>query len=150
MRKFQVPALLILMSLPGAPAAAQEAAPLRFKEVSSRTFTVSGLEIVILDLTRNQIIGSAPRFPGRANVTLRIRNPGDAFATFAPQDLAIVGKTGLQVAPLCELLSAVETEALVHRIAPGAHIEVKYILSDKVQLPARLYLGGKLVAEIQE
>jgi len=133
-----------------APARGQEVPVTKFVAVSAETFTVNGLEIVIKDLTRNQFMGSTPRYPGRANITLRIRNTGKAFASFAPQDVAIVGKSGLQVAPLCELNGSVESEPLLRQIAPGAYMEVKFILSDKVQLPAKVYLGGKLVTEVQE
>ncbi|HLO69214.1 MAG TPA: hypothetical protein VK188_19500 [Holophaga sp.] len=150
MRKLLVPAVLTLMPLLAAPASAQEVPITKFVAIAAETFSVNGLDIVIQDLTRNQIMGTTPRLPGRANITLRLRNPGKAFASFAPQDLALVGKSGLQTVPLCELNSGVESEALLHQIAPGAYIEVRYILSGKVQLPAKLYLGGKLVAEIQE
>lgn len=150
MRKLLVPAVLILMSLPGTPARAQEVPTTRFKEVSSRTFTVQGLEFTIEDLTRNQIMGATTRFASRANITLRIRNTGSAFAPFGPQDLALVGKSGVQVSPLCELNGTAETECVPRRIAPGATVEVRYILSGKIQLPAKVYLAGTLVTEIQE
>lgn len=102
------------------------------------------------DLTRDQVIGRSARIADRVTITLRIRKTGNAFASFAPQDLALVGKDGVQIAPLCELNGSLEKEALARRIAPGAAVEVRFILSGKFDLPAQVHLAGTLVAIIQE
>ena len=66
------------------------------------------------------------------------------------QDLAFVGKDGLQVFPVFERNLADDTQPRALRFAPGARATLEYALSGRLAFPAKIYVGEALVAEVTE
>jgi hypothetical protein len=83
-------------------------------------------------------------------VEITVENKSSAFKRFDPQDLSFVGKDGAQVFPVFERNLADDTLPMSLRLAPGAHASVEYALTGRLTFPAKLYLGGTLVAEVSE
>jgi hypothetical protein len=90
------------------------------------------------------------KLAGRANITLSMENKGSGFQVYSPQDLNLVGKDGTQVFPIFERNHSDDTRPMAIRLAPGAHVNVTYALSDRLYFPAKVYLGEILIAEVTE
>ncbi|HJU83182.1 MAG TPA: hypothetical protein VJ600_03140 [Holophagaceae bacterium] len=139
-----LPLALLLSAALGA-----QDAPLRCAaaELASHPLAFDGLQVSILKLRGDASLG-------RREVVLSVRNPTQGMLPFAGEDLAIVGAGGAQSA-LCGWSESYPAFSVRHtgpadrlRIAPGAATELTFYLERAVKLPAKLYLGGRLVAEI--
>ena len=81
---------------------------------------------------------------------IKIQNSSENFIPFSPDELTIVGSDGSQNYITNSFISFPLN--WVHptqiKIAPQAHIDLTYSLSDAVKLPAKIYYSGKSIAAI--
>ena len=81
-----------------------------------------------------------------------IKNLSGTFIPFIPEDMTVLGSDGSQNyitgSFISFPLSWVPPTQI--KIAPQAHINLTYQLSDEVKLPARIYYSGKPIAEISK
>ena len=139
-----LPLLFVLSAALGA-----QDAPLRCaaSELATHPLAFNGLQVTLLKLRGDASLG-------RREVVLSVRNPTQEMLAFAGEDLAIVGAGGAQSA-LCGWSESYPAFTVQHtgpadrvRVAPGASTELTFYLEHAVKLPAKLYLGGRLAAEI--
>lgn len=126
-------------------AAAQ--APLRIhKSEFSRTAIVAGdLKLTITDIS----IGASPF--GMPKMEIEIENIAATAAPFDPQQLSFVRADGHQVEALAiRVFPDILVTPRVFLIISGARLQQSYYMNEKLQLPARMYYQGKLIAEITE
>jgi hypothetical protein len=142
--------LSLLMTLSALPMVAQSAVKCTSKELPAHPFVVSEVSLTITGLSGYKSFDRERKFSGRARVEITVENKSSAFKRFDPQDLSFVGKDGAQVFPVFERNLADDTLPMSLRLAPGAHASVEYALTGRLTFPAKLYLGGTLVAEVSE
>jgi hypothetical protein len=89
---------------------------------------------------------------GGNGIKVEVENTSDDSTTFAPRRLSFIDKDDNQVDILGQLSAMISgmVTAEDKRIAPKARIKHLYTLTDKLQLPARLYYEDKLLATIVE
>ena len=142
--------LIGLLLLMGLPLAAQEPVTCRARDLSAHPFRNGGLSLTVASLSGYKSFDRERKFSGRANILLAVENTGSGFQLYAPNDLNLVGKDGVQVFPMFERNLADDLLPAAIRLAPGAHVNVEYALSGRLHFPARVYLGERLVAVITE
>src|SRR5262245_15037146 len=81
-------------------------------------------------------------------IIIEVENTSDDFTTFAPGRLSFINKDNYQVDILGISGGTSVVEVGDKRIGPKARIKHYYVLTDNVQLPARLYYEDKLLATI--
>jgi hypothetical protein len=94
------------------------------------------------------------RLFANSRINIEVENTSDDFTTFDPRRLSFIDKSDNQV----DILGLVGTDkrkewvvaAGDRRIGPKARIKHIYALTDKMQLPARLYYEDKLLATVIE
>jgi hypothetical protein len=113
-------------------------------------FIAGPLKITFTHFRGNQVIAGELRFTGVGNVQIEVENISDDFATFEPLHLSVVGKNEGQT----DILGLIHNNEIYpvesRRIAPKAKIKAEYVLTDKVELPARIYYEDKLIVSIRE
>jgi hypothetical protein len=133
-----------------APLGAQDA-PLRCTaaQLASHPLPFGGLEVTVLRFRGDASLG-------RREVALSVRNPTEGFLPFSAGELAFVGAGGSQ-SPLCGWTESYPAFTVRHTepgervgIAPGAATTFTFYLEHAVKAPVKLYLGGKVVAEITD
>ena len=146
-RKYFLPVLLGLLAY---PLAAQSTLQCNVKELVSHPFKDKDLVVTLTELVGYKTFAPVRKYSGRARVSLTLENKSSSFLAFAPQNLSLVGKDGLQVFPIYELNHADDTIPMLLRVAPKATAKVEYVLTDRLTFPAKIYLGESLVAEVTE
>ena len=144
-RCFLMIAVLLLVIISAANVQSQTP-QVRGADLSSTPISAGPLRITIKELKGPGLLGS----PG--HVTVLLENTSDAFVTFSPSRLSFVNQDGTQVDVLCTYTSLGYLPAVDHDLAPKAHMKInrEYELTDKVELPARLYYDRRLIAEIMK
>ena len=124
-------------------------APLRCPaaELATHPLAFGGLQVTVLRLRGDASLS-------RREVELAVRNPTAGVLPFAGEDLVVVGEGGVQ-SPFCAWTETFTTFSVQHTqpsdrigVAPGASLELRFQLERAVKLPVKVYLGGRLVAEI--
>jgi hypothetical protein len=139
-------AALILLAPLAVLAFQDQADKVRKDELKSRPFTAGPLKIRITDY-----YGGGIAFP-TGEVSIVVENTSDDFTTFDPQRLSFVDNDNHQVDILGvkiyggnkSWIAAAESK----RIMPKKWIKNLYTLTDKLQLPLRLYYDDKLLGTI--
>ena len=119
-----------------------QAEQVRSRELKNRPFTAGPLKITI---TRFYYISNH-----QSSFHIEVENTSGDSATFAPQLLTFIDKDDNQVDILGQYAASGghKVAAGDKRVLPRARIKHIYELTDRVQLPARLYYGDKLLASI--
>lgn len=120
----------------------------RKDDLKSWPFTRGPLKITITEFD------TGGRLFANSRINIEVENTSDEFTTFDPRRLSFVDKNDNQV----DILGLVGTDkrrewviaAGDRRIGPKARIKHIYALTDKMQLPARLYYEDKLLATVIE
>jgi len=82
-------------------------------------------------------------------IKMTVENTSSSFVTFSPAILAIVGRDGTQVnvfgipLPDDQVLPAPDID-----LTPKSHVKTFYLLTDRSEIPAKLYYDQQLIAEI--
>ncbi|MBI1754334.1 MAG: hypothetical protein HY014_17840 [Acidobacteria bacterium] len=142
--------LAVTLCLAFKPMSAQEIQNLKVSELATHPLQANGLSITITGLNGHQLIASVPRWAGRARVRMSIENKGTSFQAFSPFDLCFVGSDGVQVLPIYEINKADDSTPLAFRIAPAARLSTEYVMTGRLNFPAKIYLGDRLVAKVAE
>lgn len=108
----------------------------RAADLQNHPFQVDGLSVV-LRCYRDR------KLNGNWWFDLKVDNTTDGFISFNPQQLSVVNADGRQ--------EQLDTDLMV-LIAPGAFISTsyKYWFDNDLKMPARIYLGDRLLAEINK
>lgn len=137
---------LILLTILDVSAFQDPADQVRKDELKSKPFTAGPLKIRITDY-----YGGGVAFPN-GEISILVDNTSDEFTTFDPQRLSFVDNDRRQVDILgVKVRSTNETwivAAESQRIRPKRWIKNRYTLTDKLQLPLRLYYEDKLLGTI--
>jgi hypothetical protein len=147
-RTLSATAMILLMPL-AALALQAQTDQVRSRELKNRSFTTGALKMT---LTRFYADG----VPTVGNIDIEVENMSGDFTTFAPQMLAFIDKDNNQVNIVGQYAGWEGNDgwkvvaAGDKRICPNAKIKHSYKLTNKVQLPARLYYEDKLLATIIE
>lgn len=124
-----------------------QAEHVRKDDLKSRPFIQGPLKITFIP-----VYGDGRGRIGHVNI--EVKNTSDDFVTFDPRQLSFIDKEDNQENILgqegwadvkCSLIAAGEK-----KIGPKARIKHSYVLTNNVQLPARLYYEDKLLATIIE
>jgi hypothetical protein len=94
-----------------------------------------------------------------SHIKMQVENPSDSFAAFSPNKLMFVGNEGAQSnifgvcyspepTPLGPAARYEYIPAADRDLAPNTHISLWYVLTDKVDLPARLFYDRQEIADI--
>jgi hypothetical protein len=125
-----------------------QADQVRKAELKSRPFTAGLLKIRITDFYGGGVALSA------GEIRIVVENTSDDFTAFDPQRLSFVDNDNNQVGILGVRISSQNETWIVaaesKRIRPKAWIKNLYTLTDKLQLPLRLYYEDKLLGTIIE
>src|SRR5262245_48990153 len=120
-----------------------QAEQVRNRELKNKAFTAGSLRITITKFYEFNITH-------QSFINIEIENTSGDIATFAPRLLTFIDKDDNQVdivgqysATGSSLVAAEEK-----RVFPKARIKHRYELTDRVQLPARLYYEDRLLATI--
>ncbi len=140
----------LLAALGALPLAAQGPLACATRDLPAHPFAAHGLTLTLQSLSGYRAFDRERKFSGRARVAFTVENKGPGFQRFDPQDLAFVGKDGLQVFPVFERNLADDTQPRALRFAPGARATLEYALSGRLAFPAKIYVGEALVAEVTE
>ena len=140
----------LVIALLALPVRANDVVKCSAKELPTHAFVYDGISIQITELNGYKLFDRERKFSARARVTLSLENKTTHVRKFEPQALSYVGKDGLQVFPVFERNLADDTLPMVLLLAPGAHASTEYALTGRLTFPARIYLGGALVAEVSE
>ena len=141
-------AALMLVQFSGA--SAQTRVPqIRQADLSRTPIAAGQLRITIIDFSGSPLLAHA------GHMKLLVENTSGSFVTFSPMRLAFVNQDGSQVdiftVPMSQGGKILGYVAVVDRdLAPNAHVRTRneYELSDKVELPAKLFYDRQLIAEI--
>jgi len=128
-----------------------QAEQVRRDELKSKSFTAGSLKIT-LRLFGVRLYDGSFRPMGNSNIEIDVENTSGDFTTFAPQSLMFIDKDDNQVNIVGQYATA-EWRLVAagdKRIWPKARIKPAYSLTNKLQLPARLYYEDKLLATIIE
>jgi hypothetical protein len=128
----------------------QYSTSIRKSELDKTPFIVGKLKIVILKFKANTIMSSEARTAGIGFVEVAVENVSTEFVTFNPSRLSLVGRDNDQVGILGlnhrnEIYPAYE-----RKLAPRARMKERFSLTDKIELPARLYYEDQLLGIISE
>lgn len=148
--------LVLLVPTLGSHAAAAEAPKVRRSELKAHSFAAGPLLITVA-MFRPHIRDNLTFRRSAGQVVLRVTNGSDVVARFEPQEMIFVGSDGRQATLRGRLqrgfVDANEDRVgplVVVPIAPGALVDEMYELTGPVRLPARLYYGDALLAEIDD
>ena len=120
-------------------------------QLKSTPFTAGALKITFTSFKRRIVVFNGSKSIGdRVSILVEAENTSDSFATFDPQRLSIVNENYIQADILGVIYESQIFNAESRSIAPKARIKAQYVLNDKVELPARIYYEGKLLATIKE
>lgn len=144
----------LALSLMGLPIKAQSApsatavVSCKASELPQHPFQCGGLILTITRFRSDASIGSR-------TVSLQLTNPTSGFLPFQSSDLIAVGADGHQAMLGGWAASGVGVYYLhapsgSTRVAPGAMLSLNYVLEQSAKLPAKLYLGERLIAEITD
>jgi hypothetical protein len=132
------------------PGAAQAPVAIKASELTGHPFTAGGLTLTITKLDNHVAVARDLRDTGTGFLILEVVNPTERFTTFSPAWLVIVSNDARQTSPGFVRRRndrVLPTEA---HVAPGATIHNQFNLTEQVRLPAKLYYGETLLAEIVE
>jgi hypothetical protein len=126
---------------------------LRTTELEGHPFEASGITLTILDFTEKV----SPRWLfatyitiGVGGITVKVENKSQDFVSFSPDKLIFLGHDGNQATVANEQLLAEPRLPRPIQLAPGGRFQTKYTLTAAVALPARIYYGEKLLAEVRK
>ena len=120
-----------------------QAEQVRNRELKNKSFTSGSLRITITKFFESSITH-------QSFIDIEVENSSGDIATFVPQLLTFIDKDDNQV-DIVGQYSATGTSLVAagnRRIFPKARIKLRYELTDRVKLPARLYYEDKLLATI--
>jgi hypothetical protein len=132
------------------PCVAQSAQQVKTDELKRTPFVVEGLTLTLRKLDGNVFSSSSIRDVAVGFVAVRLENHTEQFVAFVPSQLVIVGKDGKQASIGYERRGGDRVTANEVRVAPGAHVEVQYNLTERIRFPAKLYYGDKLLAKVTD
>jgi hypothetical protein len=134
-------AAMILLAPMVVSAFQDQAEQVRNRELKNKSFTAGSLKITIT---------SFYAFNRQSFIHIEVENMSDDIATFVPQLLTFIDRDDNQVDIVGQYTP--EGRSLVaagdKRVRPKARIKHIYGLTDRVQLPARLYYEDKLLTTI--
>ena len=111
-------------------------------DLKSKPFITGPLKMTLIEFY------GATAISAKAAISIEVENTSDDFTTFDPGRLSFINKDNYQV----DILGITDGTSVVEvgdkRIGPKARIKHLYVLTDRVQLPARLYYEDKLLATI--
>jgi hypothetical protein len=122
---------------------------LKVKELGSNPIRVGQLNLTIRNFQPDTRIS-------KRRVDLHLQNMTNETARLALDELLIVGSNGSQ-SSLCGWSETFDGYTVHHLlptqpvlIAPGAYRDMSFFLEHSVKLPARIYMGRDLIAEVSE
>lgn len=139
-------AMAVLLAPVAGVSSGQVSTRVRKSELESLPFIVTPLKIVITKFKASRIFDDT----SAGQIEMTVENTSTGFSTFYPQRFSLVGSDNEQVDLLYVENLNERFPTADRRIAPSAHIEESYRLTDKVRLPARLYYDDKLLAVITD
>lgn len=147
MRYRLLTSMMVLLFVPFFVAAGQAPATrVRASELGQMPFIVDSIKLTFTKFNRDGLLGL-----GHGSIELRVENMSSAFTTFSPQRLSLVGSDNEQANVLGV---PVGNDNIIpaedRKIAPFARMKEYYVLTGKLQLPARLYYDEKLIGIIAE
>jgi hypothetical protein len=147
----RLPSILLILLMPQLLVADnQYTTPIRKSELDQTPFIVGKLKIVINKFKANSIISSESRTAGIGYMEVVVENISTEFVTFNPARLSLVSRDNEQVGILGlnhrnEIYPAYEI-----KLAPRARMKEQLSLTDKIELPARLYYEDQLLGTIRD
>ena len=86
----------------------------------------------------------------QASFKVSVQNSSENFSPFSPDDLTVIGSDGSHYYIEVSYIHIPGRSLLPTpvKIGPKAHLLLTYGLNGEVNLPARIFYAGKLVAEI--
>ena len=125
--------------------------PFPLAQLKSMPLTAGALKITFTSFKGRVVVYNGPTSIGdRVFIQIEVENTSDAFAAFDPQRLSIVDKNYNQADILGVIYETQVFNAESRSVAPKARIKEQYALNHKVEMPARIYYEGKLLATIKE
>ena len=120
-------------------------------QLKSNPFTAGALRITVTSFKGNGIFATQSGTTGYVGtVHVEVENTSDSFVTFEPGHFSVVDRNQNQadVLGLDQHNDIYPAES--RRIAPKATIKAQYILTGKVDLPARIYYEDQLLGTVRE
>ncbi|MGH9759246.1 MAG: hypothetical protein ACREDR_37145 [Blastocatellia bacterium] len=140
----------ILLLIPFSAATAQSPAPtIRQADLKKTAISAGALRI-----TFTEFKGVKALFGKTEVVDFLVENTSSSFVTFSPSRLLFVNEDGTQVDVFAVYYSGRDfagyLPAADHDLAPNTHMTLKfdYDLSDRLELPARVFYDHQLIAQI--
>jgi hypothetical protein len=135
---------LVVTLVLGVVCTAQNKTPtVRESDLAQAPFAVGDLALKIVDL-KGGLFGLAPIV-----VEVEASNASDAPIRFDPHRLSFVKADGKQVDVIGVFYTTeISREAHDILVLPKARAKQNYLLNDRLNLPARVYYEGTLLAEI--
>lgn len=130
------------------PGAAQAPVAIKASDLAGHPFTSGGLTLTITTLDNHVAVGRDVRDTGTGFLILEVANPTERFSAFSPAWLVIVSSDKRQTTPSRERRRTDRVLPTEAHVAPGATIRYEFNLTEQVRLPAKLYYGETLLAEI--
>ena len=140
MRSILLLIAIVLFCFAEAAAQAPSAATFRESELGKHAFEIGQLRLTIRKLQG----GRGPY------ITVKVENPSDSAVVFDPQVLSLVNQGNEQVNTSSYSLYYIAPALPTRKVLPGAFLTQTYGLDHIVELPARIYYDGKLLAIITE
>lgn len=140
MRSKLIAVMIVFSCFAGAAAQAPAAATFRESELSKHVFEIGKLRLTIRKLKG----GRGPY------IAVKVDNPSDSAVVFDPQVLSLLNQGNEQVNTSSYPGSSGAPALGSRKVLPGAFLTQAYGLDHVVQLPARIYYDGKLLAIITE
>ena len=123
-----------------------QAEQVRSRELKNKSFTAGSLKITLTRFFSNNYASD------QSIIYIEVENTSGDITTFVPQLLTFIDKDDNQVDIVGQYVGygGHLVAAGDKRVWPKARIKHRYLLADKVRLPARLYYEDKLLATIIE
>ena len=139
MRSAVLAVAMSIFCLAAASAQAPAPATLRQSELSKHSFEIGQMNLTVQKFRRS---GFSPY------IVVKVENSSDSPILFDPQVLSFVGKGNQQVDTGSSAQGFIASPS--RKVLPGAFIIETYLLDHPVELVARLYYDGRLLAVITE
>jgi hypothetical protein len=140
----------ILFVQSGLVTAGQSPLTIRRSELERMPLTIGKVQVKIIKFKDSVFLSSEMRTVGTALIELQAENLSQEFTHFDPNLLMFVGQDNQQ-SNIWGINRRNEVYPARERlIAPGARIREAYSLTEKINLPARLYYDDRLLAVIVE
>ena len=116
-------------------------------ELKSSPFTAGPLKLTVTHFRGTEFFARYSHL--QSGIQITVENTSDTFATFEPRRLSVVDKDNEQADVLGLDQDDEVYAAEIRRIAPEATINVHFILTARVDLPARIYYDDRLLGIIR-